>query len=78
VINKPHWVFDYSQKAFVYTKDMATDEITIPIQAVPSLLKSFREFEAELLADPQIRKEYEALKPKYKRIQRQLITILTG
>jgi len=31
---------------------------------------SYEEFEAELLQDPEIRKEYEALKPKYDMIQR--------
>jgi len=30
---------------------------------------SYEEFEAELLQDPEIRKEYEALKPKYAMIQ---------
>ncbi len=30
---------------------------------------SYEEFEAELLKDPEIRKEYEALKPKYAMIQ---------
>ena len=31
---------------------------------------SYEEFEAELLQDPEIRKEYEALKPKYDMIQK--------
>ena len=31
---------------------------------------SYEKFEAELLQDPEIRKEYEALKPKYDMIQR--------
>ena len=31
---------------------------------------SYEEFEAELLQDPEIRKEYEVLKPKYDMIQR--------
>jgi DNA-binding XRE family transcriptional regulator len=30
---------------------------------------SYEEFEAELLRDPEIRREYEALKPKYDMIQ---------
>jgi DNA-binding XRE family transcriptional regulator len=30
---------------------------------------SYEEFEAELLQDPEIRKEYDALKPKYHMIQ---------
>ena len=30
---------------------------------------SYEEFEAELLEDPEIRKEYDALKPKYAMIQ---------
>ena len=30
---------------------------------------SFDEFEAELLKDPEVRKEYEALKPKYDMIR---------
>lgn len=30
---------------------------------------SYEEFEAELLQDPEIRKEYDALKPKYAMIQ---------
>jgi hypothetical protein len=32
----------------------------------------FKEFELELLQDPEIRKEYESLKPKYKRIRSQI------
>jgi hypothetical protein len=30
---------------------------------------NFKEFEGELLQDPEIRKEYEDLKPKYEMIQ---------
>lgn len=36
------------------------------------------EFEAELLKDPEVRKEYEALKPKYAMIRRILKAKLTG
>ena len=32
----------------------------------------YNEFEAELLKNPQVRKEYEALKPKYDRVKQKL------
>lgn len=32
----------------------------------------YKEFEAELLKDPEVRKEYEALEPKYDKIRREL------
>jgi len=33
----------------------------------------WKDFETEMLQDPEIRKEYDALKPKYDKIQRQII-----
>ena len=33
---------------------------------------SYEEFEAELLKDPKVREEYEALKPKYEAIRKEL------
>ena len=34
--------------------------------------KGFKEFEAELLKNPEIRKEYNALKPKYMTIKQEM------
>ena len=34
--------------------------------------ENYEEFEAELLKDPEVRKEYEALKPKYDTIRKRL------
>ena len=35
----------------------------------------WKDFETEMLQDPEIRKEYDALKPKYDKIQREIVAI---
>ena len=53
---------------------MIIENIRQTLDEVEEKLKAtnYKEFEAELLKDPEVRKEYEALKPKYDRIRREL------
>ena len=53
---------------------MIIESIRQTLDEVEKKMKAtdYKEFEAELLKDPEVRKEYEALKPKYDKIRKGL------